>query len=230
MVNEIYKMINFEQIVDRKQSRIDYQRGAKAAQISYDLGTVAMMFSHIERVPRYADGERENDAEHSYMLALVAPEIAEALELPLDTGRISQFAIVHDLVELKTGDMATFLFSKSEQDSKELTERAALEQLLMELPPHTSHLLARYESQAEPEARFVRYADKLLPLVIDTIGCGERVMREDYSVTSIEALRHCHALLHERIVAKFGNEFPELDLAHALLCELFEISYENRMR
>lgn len=199
-----------------------HERGFRAAQISLDLGVVAMNFSRIERVPRYADGERENDAEHSYMLGLVAPEIAHAVRPELDSGLIAQFAMVHDLVELKTGDVATFLFSEAEQRSKGLDEMAALDSLLRELPPYTRQLLARYEIQNDPEARFVRYIDKLLPIVVDIIGAGERVMAEDYSVTNLEALQSCQADLHKRIVEKFGNEFPEIDLAHKLLCELFE--------
>lgn len=57
---------------------------------------------------------------------------------------------------------------------------------------------------------------------------GERVMREDYGVSSLEALQQCQADLHQRIIAKFGNEFPELDLAHKLLCELFEFRFEQQ--
>ena len=101
---------NFEQFTDEK---IDHARGVKAAQLALDLGKTAMFFSRIDRVPRYADGERENDVEHSYMLALVAPEIAAALELPYDIGLIAQFGLVHDLIELQTGDTATFLFDEN---------------------------------------------------------------------------------------------------------------------
>jgi len=204
----------------------EYERGCKTAQLSLDLGKFAMYFSHIDRVPRYANGERENDAEHSFMLALVAPEIVEALELPLNSGRVSQYAVVHDLVELKTGDVATFLFSEDAQTEKEHHEHMALTDLLAELPPHTAATLANYESQADPESRFVRYVDKLLPVVVDVIGAGERVMREDYDVSSADALKQCQAELHRRLAAKFNGEFPELDVAHELLCELFQSKFE----
>lgn len=220
--------MNKERFTTTFEQETSHERGFKAAQISLDLGMVAMNFARIDRAPRYADGERENDAEHSYMLGLVAPEVADALKLDLDRGLIVQFAMVHDLVELKTGDIATFLFSESDQSSKELSEMAALDELLHELPPYTRQLLARYETQADPEARFVRYIDKLLPIVIDIIGAGERVMREDYGVDSLEALEQCQAELHKRIVAKFGGEFPELDLAHKLLCEMFEFRFEQQ--
>ncbi len=212
------KASTFEQISNRERTRT-------IARLSLDLGQIAMSFARIDRVPRYHDGERESDAEHSYMLGLVAPELAHALRPELDRGLITQFAIVHDLVELKTGDVATFLFSENDQLGKEQTEAAALQSLLAELPTYTRQLLARYELQVDAEARFVRYVDKLLPIVVDILGEGERVMRQDYGITSLEALQAAQRQLHQRLVEKFGNEFPELDLAHELLCELFEGHY-----
>jgi 5'-deoxynucleotidase YfbR-like HD superfamily hydrolase len=217
---------NFERLNGYEST---YRRGAHLAQASLDLGKSAMYFSRIERIPRYADGERETDTEHSFMLALVAPELAAALEYPLDIGLVSQFATVHDLIELKTDDVATFLFTDSQQHQKEITEHQALGELLNELPPHTAHLVGRYESQTEPEARFVRYVDKLLPIVVDIIGAGVRVMREDYQVDSLALLHDCHTKLRERLLRTFGEEFPELTLAHELLCELFENTFEDRL-
>ena len=215
---------------EQNNTYLKYDRGSHSAQICLDLGKTAMHFACIDRVPRYDNGERENDAEHSYMLALVAPELSESLELPLNSGLITQYAIVHDLIELKTGDKATFLFDKHHQAQKEAEEHAALVELIHDLPPYTATMLLRYESQEDPEARFVRYVDKLLPIVIDVIGQGERVMREDYGVTSQEALAKCHDSLHERLVEKFNGEFPELDTAHALLCELFETMFTSSKR
>lgn len=186
-----------------------------------------MMFAKIERIPRYADGERENNAEHSFMLALVAPAIAKALDLPYDSGLIAEFATVHDLIELKTGDIATFMISADDQEQKEATEHSALPQLLAELPPHTGEMLLRYELQNEPESRFVRYIDKLLPTVIDVIGAGRKVMCEDYGVETLKQLEVAHNLLEARISEMFKGEFPDIDLAHKLLCELFEARFEE---
>ena len=188
-----------------------------------------MYFSRIERVPRYADGKRESDTEHSFMLALLAPELAVALGSDLDIGLVSQFATTHDLIELKRRDVATFLFDDEQQHQKEIDDHIALDELVLELPPHTAYILGRYESQADPEARFVRYVDKLLPVVVDIIGAGQQIMREDFNVTTIDALRECHSLLQERLVRTFGEEFPEITLAHELLCELFESKFEDSL-
>lgn len=207
-------------------AQTSFEHGSKAAELALNLGRTAMYFANIERIPRFADGRRENDAEHSYMLALVAPEIAKALELNLDTGLIVQFAIVHDLIELKTGDIPTYLFDEADQNAKELSEHAVLEELKKEIPPHTAAMLELYEQQTTAEAHFVRYVDKLLPIVIDVVGAGRKVMTEDYGVETMEQLKQCNDELHMRITSKFGNEFPALDLAHKLLLELFEDRFE----
>jgi len=81
----------------------------EAAQIVYDLGSMAMRFARVERVPRYDEHSRENDAEHSFMLALVAPELAATYYSELDVGLVAQFSTVHDLIELETADVATLL-------------------------------------------------------------------------------------------------------------------------
>jgi len=41
----------------------------------------------------------ENDAEHGFLLAVLACALAERMELKLDLGKVSQYALVHDLVE-----------------------------------------------------------------------------------------------------------------------------------
>lgn len=223
-MNNIHKRKNFDYI---STSETDHERSYLAAQTTLELGRVAMNFSHIERIPRYPDGERENNAEHSYMLAMAAPEIAELLNLDLDANLMARYAIVHDLVELKTGDIATFQLSDQQLAQKAANEHAALDELLRELPPSTAKSLAAYESQTDPEARFVRYIDKLLPIVVDIVGAGERVLREDYHVTDQNQLQQKLADLQVRFEAMFAGEFPDIDRAHKLLCELLEDKLYN---
>lgn len=219
-----------EGLAVKKFERIDYYSHERTAAehlaaVTLKLGKVAMDFSRVERVPRYADGERESDVGHSYMLALVAPELAAALELNLDRGLLSQYAIVHDLIELKTGDVATFNISDEALMQKAKSEQEALQSLLDELPPYTAQLLLRYEHQLEPEARFIKLVDKLLPLAVDILGEGERVMREDYSVETLAQLQANHETLNRRLQSKFGDEFDDLQLAHRILAELFETKF-----
>jgi len=206
---------NFERIESRWTAE-------SIANTSIELGRVAMQFARVERAPRYEDSSQESDVEHSYMLALTAPELARSLEYDLDLGLISQFAIVHDLIELKTSDVATLMLNDEQLHQKELFEKRALEALLNELPPYTARLLERYEHQEEPEARFVRFVDKLLPLVVDILGDGNRVIKDDYGISSKAELEHIHATVHERFEKKFGAEYPEISSVHAELVRKVE--------
>ncbi len=187
-------------------------------------------FSGVERIPRYADGRRENDAEHSYMLTIAAPEMAQTLGLDLDIDKVRRFAVVHDLLELKVGDVATFDLTPAQLAEKERLEQAAKEELFAELPRQTGQDLHEYELQDTPEALYVRLVDKLLPVAVDITGDGVRVLREDYGVINDEMLGQSHQALHGRIAEKFGSQFPELVAAHAVLCKVFEAKFQQANR
>ncbi len=196
------------------------------ASTAMELGALAMKFARVERVPRYDERTRENDAEHSFMLALVATELADQLYPgKLNPALVTQFSMVHDLIELKTGDVATFHYDSTDMAAKQAIEHAALEELLAELPPYIAHLLRTYEEQKLPEAIFVRGVDKQLPIIVDILGAGKKVMNEDYGVSTAEELEKGHTKLHSRIANSF-KDFPELVEMHELFCELFQIEFE----
>ncbi len=199
-------------------------RGRNVAIIAMTLGDVAMKFASVERVPRYTPERRENNAEHSFMLGLIATELATTYLPDLDSGDVTQFALVHDLVELVTGDIPTYDLSPEGLQNKACAEHKALETLSKVLPPATYALVVRYETQIEPEARFVRLVDKLMPIIVDLLGPGEQIMREDYGVVSKLVLDMNESRADNRFMAMFPE--PELNTVHAarrLLAEQFSV-------
>ena len=200
----------------------------KAANSALALGTLAMQFARVERIPRYDTYSRENDAEHSFMLSLVATELAEEYFPNLDSGLVSKFGTVHDLVEIETGDVATFDISEADLQLKQEAEHQALGRLLTRLPARTAKLLETYEEQELPEARFVRFIDKLLPIIVDIAGPGRKVMEEDYNVHSPEQLLLSDAILRERQHRMFPE--PELQFVHHIrdiLSDQFTVVFES---
>lgn len=194
------------------------------------LADAAIRFARVERVPRYDKESRENDAEHSYMLALVAGEIAQQYYPELDSGLVSKFSIVHDLVELKTNDIATFTLNAEQLALKEATEFAVLDKLASELPAHTARMLLRYETQLEPEARFVRLIDKVLPVIVDILGPGSKVMIEDYDISTLAALNANEFQLSERLRKRFSE--PYFDIIHQardLLAKIFAYEFSTSL-
>lgn len=209
----------FDQYMEQKTT---YEKAAGITNLALCLGGVAMKFASVERVPRYTPETRENDAEHSYMLALVAAEIADQYFPELDSGLVGRFAIVHDLLELETGDVATFGISDSDLAAKHQAESSAIDRLLKSLPRSTGLLLEVYEQQNVPEARFVRFIDKLLPLVVDILGPGSQVMHEDYNTHTKEQLIATEQQMAERFARMFpDSELSALHIARNSLANIF---------
>jgi 5'-deoxynucleotidase YfbR-like HD superfamily hydrolase len=190
------------------------------------LGELTVKFADVHRIILYPDGHYENDAEHSFHLAISATEIAASYHPELDLGLVSQLSIVHDLPEIYAGDVPSFSLSNDERSKKEKAEKVALEKLLNELPSHTAKLLKRYEDQKEPEARFVRLIDKILPAVIHAVATEAN--KEDflsrYNITGVEDIDRGN----EIFLARLQQMFPEFD-SILVLRELVAKTSRNRL-
>jgi len=175
-----------------------------------ELSRISLLFAGIERATQYPPGRPENDSEHSFNLGLVATELAATYHPDLDSGLVTQFALVHDLPEVYAGDVPSFNLTVDDRIKKELAEDVAAKQLIKELPPHTSQILARYEEQVELEARFVRFVDKLMPAITVTIADEENRDNffEKFGVTTIEDVKQ----INERKLEELSSSFPEFTL------------------
>lgn len=125
-------------------------------------------FYAIERatpLPKHI-GRQENDAEHSWGLALMACALAPQIDTRLDVGKVSQFAVVHDLLEVYAGDTSNFA-PDAEKATKDAREHEALIKLKTEFKdlPWIIETVEAYENQLLPEAKFVRSLDKTLSLM-----------------------------------------------------------------
>lgn len=190
------------------------------------IGNLSVQFSDVKRAPRYPDGSRESDVEHSFHLGLSAIELASEHYPDLNVGLVAQFSYVHDLPELHTGDVRTYDISDDDRQKKEEAEQQAIKRLLADLPPGLSDLLRRYEEQIEPEARFVRLVDKLMPGVINIIASDASTFFEDYGRETIEQHREKVAN-KSRLLASMFPEFPiildlHLELVEAVARSLYK--------
>src|SRR4028118_528553 len=75
----------------------------------------------------------ENDAEHSWHLALMAIVLCEYSKEVVDVCCVVKMLLVHDLVEIDAGD--TFVYDVAAQIGKEEREIAAAERIFNLLPP-----------------------------------------------------------------------------------------------
>lgn len=88
---------------------------------------------HIYRQTLLIDGSRrENDAEHSWHIALAAMILKEYADFPINMEHVLQMLIVHDLVEIYAGD--TFAFDVEANKKKYEREQLAADKLFSRLP------------------------------------------------------------------------------------------------
>lgn len=116
----------------------------------------------------------ENDAEHSWSLALFGGAMAPLIDAELDVGKVCMFAIVHDLVEVWSGDTSVW-DSEEELATKEVREQAALQRLEKECAafPWIVTTAKEYEAQTSAEANFVKALDKVISLLIRASDKGQ---------------------------------------------------------
>ena len=122
-----------------------------------------------------ADGSRrENSAEHSWHVAMLALVLNEHASQPVDTGRAIELLLVHDLVEIDAGD--TFAYDQAGAATQEARERRAAERIFGLLPEaQAQQLRARWEEFAAsetPEARFALAVDRLMPMLHNALTEG----------------------------------------------------------
>jgi 5'-deoxynucleotidase YfbR-like HD superfamily hydrolase len=110
---------------------------------------------------------RENSAEHSWHLAIMAVLLAEYAEPDVDIARVMELVLVHDLVEIDAGD--TFAYDVDGNMDKESRERAAADRIFGILPSDQSVRLRalwdEFEEGQTPEARYALALDRLQPLL-----------------------------------------------------------------
>jgi putative hydrolase of HD superfamily len=115
------------------------------------------------------DGSRkENSAEHSWHLALMAQVLGGYAPPGTDLSRVTAMLLVHDLVEIDAGDLFVYADAAA-QARQEAAEQAAASRIFALLPPGQGEdlraLWDEFEERRTPEARFARALDRLQPML-----------------------------------------------------------------
>ncbi|MER6299751.1 HD domain-containing protein [Kitasatospora sp. NPDC001539] len=123
----------------------------------------------FRRSPLLAADRRENDAEHSWHLALMTLVLAEYADEPVDPVKALAMVILHDLVEIYAGD--TFLYDTAAAADQEERERRAADKLFAILPDDQRDrfraIWDEFEERTSAEARFAKAMDRLQPLLLN---------------------------------------------------------------
>lgn len=115
------------------------------------------------------ESRRENDAEHSWHMAMTAIVLAQYAAREVDMLRVLKMALVHDLVEVYAGD--TFCYDTAGYTDKAQREQSAASKLFAMLPTGQGDELRRlweeFEAEQTPEALFACACDRIQPFLLN---------------------------------------------------------------
>ncbi|WP_255449584.1 HD domain-containing protein [Shimia ponticola] len=155
----------------------------------------------VDRATLISGGaRRENSAEHSWHLALMA--LVLATDAKVSAAEVVRMMLVHDIVEVDAGDNP--IFASYDPADMAMQELAAADRLFGLLPaPLNADLRAvwdRFEANATAEARFAKSLDRFQPPLMNlNTGGGSWV---EYNVT--------FDMVAERVGAKIASGAPWL--------------------
>lgn len=177
-----------------------------------DVVRMVFDFARIDRVTMSPDGVLESDTDHTVMMSVLACAVAQKYYKDLDLGLVAQFAIVHDLLEVYTGDFDTFKTVGNEQlfvDKKNLELEALkkMETRFHSTYPWITNMVDKYESLDTKEARFVKTLDKIIPKVTNVVNGGMYFRKNNLSREDVEGFKNVQL---EKVKNSYGGEFGEL--------------------
>ncbi len=119
----------------------------------------------LDRIPRAGYALRgvsdpESVTEHSWHVLFLVWTLGPRIE-GLDVGRAVEIALVHDLAEVRIGDMPMTCSRYYPAGAKNAAEEAAMADILAPLPERALRLYEEYQRGESPEARLVKACDKL---------------------------------------------------------------------
>lgn len=128
----------------------------------------------IRETSPIGEERRENDAEHSWQLALMAILLKDYSNAPVDINKVVKMLLIHDLVEIYVGDL--FYFDTKRDDSQAEKEKAAAEKLYALLPEPIGKemfdLWYEFEFGDTAEKRFARAVDRYAPTLMNRHNQG----------------------------------------------------------
>ena len=151
---------------------------------------------HLKNVYRQTqvlhEERAENDAEHSFHLALMAAVLAEHAKEPVDVVHVMKMVLIHDAVEIDAGD--TYAYDTAGNATKREREVKAADRIFALLPPDQAAeyrgLWEEFEARETPESRFANALDRIQPMLLNYKKGG--ISWQKHDVTRAQVIsRNC---------------------------------------
>jgi putative hydrolase of HD superfamily len=115
------------------------------------------------------EDRKENDAEHSWHLAILAFLLAEYANNDIDVTKVMKMVLIHDIVEIDAGD--TYCYDDKGYTTKAEREENAARRIFGILPNDQRRefygLWREFEDSRTNEARFAAVLDRIQPLMLN---------------------------------------------------------------
>lgn len=130
---------------------------------------------YILRKTKLLNSDRcENDAEHSWHLAMMTIVLAEHSNQPINVLKVLKMVLIHDIVEIDAGD--TFIYDSVKNHTNTDEEMLAAQRIFGLLPSEQAQefisIWKEFEGCETDEAKFARSMDRLEPLLQNTSNNG----------------------------------------------------------
>jgi putative hydrolase of HD superfamily len=130
---------------------------------------------YIQRKTKLFNSNRhENDAEHSWHLAMMTLVLAEHADNPIDVFKVLKMVLIHDIVEIDAGD--TFIYDATKNHTNTDEELMAAKRIFGLLPAQQAEefieIWNEFEEGITDEAKFAKSMDRFEPLLQNTSNNG----------------------------------------------------------
>lgn len=125
------------------------------------------MKSILRQTSLIGEDRREDDAQHSWHISLMAMILSGYANEKIDVCKVIKMLLIHDLVELEAGD--TFCYDKKGNEDKKEREELAADKIFGMLSDEKNKemrsLWDEFEEMETPEALFATSMDRLQPML-----------------------------------------------------------------
>lgn len=130
---------------------------------------------YIQRKTKLINSDRhENDAEHSWHLAMMTIVLSEYSNANIDVLKVLKMVLIHDIVEIDTGD--TFLYDTQKNHVNTEEELVAAKRIFGMLPTEQAeefiNIWEEFEAGQTNEAKFAKAMDRFEPVLQNTSNNG----------------------------------------------------------
>ena len=133
------------------------------------------------------NGRNENDAEHSWHMAIMAYLLREYSNEDIDIAKVMLMCLIHDIVEIDAGD--TYAYDAEALQSQKAREDAAKQRIFAILPEEQAQELIaifdEFEEYETEESKFAHAMDNIQPLILNNSNNGGDWREHDVTVEQI---------------------------------------------